>query len=134
MGSSSTLAFNSKLISSSFISAICRLSSVARLVQSLCPLEVVVWELEFSSGDVPGYNRMGCLRSSYVCFGQYVLSVSTNPEEISNADTFAASLASLISAVSKQNLDLSKSAFVSSANALENWSALTGLSEQLKGL
>lgn len=62
------------------------------------------------------------------------LKVSSDPEQKSKAETFTASLATLISAVSKENLDLSKSAFVSSADALEDWSALTGLSEQLKGL
>nr|ABK22921.1 unknown [Picea sitchensis] len=62
------------------------------------------------------------------------LKVSSDPEQKSKAETFTASLDSLISAVSKKNLDLSKSAFVSSADALEDWSALTGLSEQLKGL
>ncbi|KAH9298958.1 hypothetical protein KI387_030640, partial [Taxus chinensis] len=58
--------------------------------------------------------------------------VSSNPKEKSEADTFIASLSSLISAVSKENFDLCKSAFVSSADALEDWSVLTGLSEQLK--
>eukprot|EP00252_Welwitschia_mirabilis_P013615 TRINITY_DN2996_c0_g1_i1.p1 TRINITY_DN2996_c0_g1~~TRINITY_DN2996_c0_g1_i1.p1 ORF type:complete len:222 (+),score=48.53 TRINITY_DN2996_c0_g1_i1:247-912(+) len=60
--------------------------------------------------------------------------VSSDTQQKTKADLFTTSLASLISAVSKQNLDLSKSAFVSSADALEDWATLTGLSKQLKGL
>eukprot|EP00250_Pteridium_aquilinum_P011788 c20303_g1_i1 orf=211-864(+) len=60
--------------------------------------------------------------------------VSSSAEEQDEAKLFSSSLASLQTAVSKQDLDTSKSAFVKSAGALEKWSFLTGFSEQLKGL
>ncbi|KAL2612528.1 hypothetical protein R1flu_024220 [Riccia fluitans] len=60
--------------------------------------------------------------------------VSKSPEEQGEADTFSTALASLQSAVSKKDTEASKSAFVTSASALEKWSSLTGFSEQIKGL
>jgi hypothetical protein len=60
--------------------------------------------------------------------------VSANSEERKEADVFSSALASLQSAVVKQDAESSKSAFVVSASALEKWSTLTGLSEQIKGL
>ncbi|ERN11353.1 thylakoid lumenal 16.5 kDa protein, chloroplastic [Amborella trichopoda] len=62
------------------------------------------------------------------------IKLSSSPEEKSEVDVFNSSLASLISSVSKRDLDSSKGAFVSSASALEKWTSLTGLTGQLKGL
>ncbi|CAL5040392.1 unnamed protein product [Urochloa decumbens] len=58
---------------------------------------------------------------------------SSSPEERSMVDSFNASLASLFTSVNKLDAESSKSAFVSSATALEKWIALSGLSGQLKG-
>lgn len=58
---------------------------------------------------------------------------SSSPEERSTVDSFNASLASLFTSVNKLDAESSKSAFVSSATALEKWIALAGLSGQLKG-
>jgi len=58
---------------------------------------------------------------------------SSSPEERSTADSFNSSLASLFTSVNKLDGESSKSAFVSSATALEKWIALAGLSGQLKG-
>ncbi|XP_058074423.1 thylakoid lumenal 16.5 kDa protein, chloroplastic [Magnolia sinica] len=60
--------------------------------------------------------------------------LSSGPEEMTEVDTFNSSLASLISSVTKKDVESSKKAFVSSASALEKWTALTGLIAQLKGL
>ncbi|KAK6941670.1 hypothetical protein RJ641_027047 [Dillenia turbinata] len=60
--------------------------------------------------------------------------LSTSPEEKTEVDIFNSSLASLISSVVKKDVESSKVAFVSSASALEKWTALTGLVGQLKGL
>nr|CAB3471381.1 unnamed protein product [Digitaria exilis] len=60
-------------------------------------------------------------------------SFSSSPEERSMVDSFNASLASLFTSVNKLDAESSKSAFVSSATALEKWIALSGLSGQLKG-
>jgi len=58
---------------------------------------------------------------------------SSSPEERSMVDSFNSSLASLFTSVNKLDAESSKSAFVSSATALEKWIALAGLSGQLKG-
>lgn len=58
---------------------------------------------------------------------------SSSPEERNVVDSFNASLASLFTSVNKLDAESSKSAFVSSATALEKWIALSGLSGQLKG-
>ncbi|KAL6006272.1 hypothetical protein ACLOJK_040318 [Asimina triloba] len=60
--------------------------------------------------------------------------LSSSPEEKTQVDTFNSSLASLISSVTKNDVVSSKEAFVTSASALEKWTALTGLIAQLKGL
>ncbi|KAI5320610.1 hypothetical protein L3X38_040318 [Prunus dulcis] len=60
--------------------------------------------------------------------------LSSSPEEKTEVDTFNSSLASLISSVTRNDIDSSKLAFVSSANAIEKWTSLTGLIDQLKGL
>ncbi|XP_020208424.1 thylakoid lumenal 16.5 kDa protein, chloroplastic [Cajanus cajan] len=60
--------------------------------------------------------------------------LSSSPEEMTEVDTFNSSLASLISSVSKNDVESSKIAFVSSATAFEKWTSMTGLASQLKGL
>lgn len=60
--------------------------------------------------------------------------VNRNAEEEGEAANFTAALQSLQTAVSEKNLEQSKIAFVASANALEKWSSLTGLFDQIKGL
>lgn len=40
----------------------------------------------------------------------------------------------MMNAVSGKDIEASKKAFVASASALEKWTVLTGLNEQLKGL
>ncbi|XP_062234166.1 thylakoid lumenal 16.5 kDa protein, chloroplastic-like [Phragmites australis] len=58
---------------------------------------------------------------------------SSSPEEKNAVDSFNSSLASLFTSVNKRDAESSKSAFVSSATALEKWIALAGLGGQLKG-
>uniref|UniRef100_A0ACD6ACF8 Uncharacterized protein n=1 Tax=Avena sativa TaxID=4498 RepID=A0ACD6ACF8_AVESA len=58
---------------------------------------------------------------------------SSSSEEKSTVDSFNSSLASLITSVSKSDVESSKSAFVSSATALEKWVSLAGLTGKLKG-
>ncbi|XP_037457647.1 uncharacterized protein LOC119328775 [Triticum dicoccoides] len=58
---------------------------------------------------------------------------SSSSEEKSAVDTFNSSLSSLFTSVSKSDINSSKSAFVSSATALEKWVELAGLTGKLKG-
>ncbi|XP_047086271.1 thylakoid lumenal 16.5 kDa protein, chloroplastic [Lolium rigidum] len=58
---------------------------------------------------------------------------SSSSEEKSAVDSFNSSLASLFASVSKSDIGSSKSAFVSSATALEKWVSLAGLTGKLKG-
>ncbi|XP_022751677.1 thylakoid lumenal 16.5 kDa protein, chloroplastic-like [Durio zibethinus] len=60
--------------------------------------------------------------------------LSSSPEEKTQVETFNSSLASLISSVTKNDVESSKVAFVVSASAFEKWTTLTGLVGQLKGL
>ncbi|XP_068343691.1 thylakoid lumenal 16.5 kDa protein, chloroplastic-like [Pyrus communis] len=60
--------------------------------------------------------------------------LSSSPEEKTEVDTFNSSLASLILSVTRNDVESSKLAFVSSARAIEKWTTLTGLIDQLKGL
>ncbi|KAK4481182.1 hypothetical protein RD792_012063 [Penstemon davidsonii] len=60
--------------------------------------------------------------------------LSSSTEEKTEVDTFSSSLASLISSVSKNDIEASKVAFVASASSFEKWTTLSGLVEQLKGL
>ncbi|GMN23484.1 hypothetical protein TIFTF001_043687 [Ficus carica] len=60
--------------------------------------------------------------------------LSSSPEEKRQVDTFNSSLASLISSITKNDVQSSKTAFVASATAFEKWTNLTGLVAQLKGL
>ncbi|KAH7290820.1 hypothetical protein KP509_30G065600 [Ceratopteris richardii] len=77
----------------------------------------------------------GSLSEGWIANAEQALSkVSSSAEEQNEASVFSASLASLQTAVSKQDMDLCRSAFVESANALEKWSFMTGFADQLKGL
>ncbi|KAF7110440.1 hypothetical protein CFC21_110546 [Triticum aestivum] len=58
---------------------------------------------------------------------------SSSTEEKSAVDSFNSSLSSLFTSVSKSDINSSKSAFVSSATALEKWVELAGLTGKLKG-
>ncbi|KAL3532316.1 hypothetical protein ACH5RR_005837 [Cinchona calisaya] len=60
--------------------------------------------------------------------------LSSSPEENTEVETFSSSLDSLISSVSKNDIEASKTAFVASAVAFEKWTTLTGLVGKLKGL
>ncbi|KAI3446905.1 hypothetical protein Pfo_003570 [Paulownia fortunei] len=60
--------------------------------------------------------------------------LSSSEEEKTEVDAFNSSLASLISSVSRNDIEASKVAFVASASAFEKWTTLSGLVEQLKGL
>lgn len=59
---------------------------------------------------------------------------SGSDEEKTQVDSFNSSLSSLVSSVSKNDIEGSKTAFVASASAFEKWTTLTGLIEDLKGL
>lgn len=59
---------------------------------------------------------------------------SGSDEEKAQVDSFNSSLSSLVSSVSKNDMEGSKTAFVASASAFEKWTTLTGLIEDLKGL
>ncbi|CAN4094594.1 unnamed protein product [Withania somnifera] len=59
---------------------------------------------------------------------------SGSDEEKTEVDSFNSSLSSLVSSVSKNDIEGSKTAFVASASAFEKWSTLTGFIEELKGL
>lgn len=60
--------------------------------------------------------------------------LSSSPEAKAEVALFNTSLASLISSVDKNDAESSRSAFVSSASAVEKWAGLTGLIGELKGL
>lgn len=60
--------------------------------------------------------------------------LSSSPEEKTEVDTFNSSLSTLISSVTQNDINSAKTAFLSSAVALEKWTVLTGLVGQLKGI
>ncbi|KAF8036518.1 hypothetical protein BT93_C2290 [Corymbia citriodora subsp. variegata] len=60
--------------------------------------------------------------------------LTSSPEEKTEVDTFNSSVASLISSVTRNDIESSKVAFITSASAFERWTTLTGLVEVLKGL
>ncbi|KAJ8528056.1 hypothetical protein K7X08_015507 [Anisodus acutangulus] len=59
---------------------------------------------------------------------------SGSDEEKTEIDSFNSSLSSLVSSVTKNDIEGSKTAFLASASAFEKWTTLTGLIEELKGL
>lgn len=60
--------------------------------------------------------------------------LSSSPEEKTEVDTFKSSLDSLITSVTKNDIQATKTAFLESATALEKWTSLAGLAGKLKGL
>ncbi|MCO5581605.1 hypothetical protein L7F22_069065 [Adiantum nelumboides] len=105
-------------------------------------LQAAVYQLSkagqaLDGNDFPAASKaLGqSLREGWIANVEKALSkVSSSEEEQGEAKLFSSSLASLQTAVSKKDMDLSKSEFVKSAGALEKWSFLTGFGEQLKGL
>ncbi|XP_043698683.1 thylakoid lumenal 16.5 kDa protein, chloroplastic [Telopea speciosissima] len=87
-------------------------------------------ELSVASSVLGSSTDAEWVRKVNVAFSK----LSSSPEEKTVVDSFNLSLASLISSVIQNDIESSKRAFVSSASALEKWTALTGLVEQLKGL
>ncbi|KAL3747708.1 hypothetical protein ACJRO7_016502 [Eucalyptus globulus] len=63
-----------------------------------------------------------------------LMKLTSSPEEKTEVDTFNSSVASLISSVTRNDIESSKVAFITSAGAFERWTTLTGLVEVLKGL
>ncbi|XP_009758338.1 thylakoid lumenal 16.5 kDa protein, chloroplastic [Nicotiana sylvestris] len=59
---------------------------------------------------------------------------SGSDEEKTEIDSFNSSLSSLVSSVTKNDIEGTKTAFLASASAFEKWTTLTGLVEELKGL
>ncbi|OIT37483.1 PREDICTED: thylakoid lumenal 16.5 kDa protein, chloroplastic [Nicotiana attenuata] len=59
---------------------------------------------------------------------------SGSDEEKTEIDSFNSSLSSLVSSVTKNDIEGTKTAFLASASAFEKWTTLTGLIEELKGL
>ncbi|XP_050238570.1 thylakoid lumenal 16.5 kDa protein, chloroplastic [Mercurialis annua] len=105
-------------------------------------LQDVVYKLSkvgqaIENNDLSAANSVleGKIDTDWVQKANLALSkLSNSPEEKDQVDTFNSSLASLISSVVKNDIESSKTAFVSSATAFENWTTLTGLVGQLKGL
>ncbi|KAG0598496.1 hypothetical protein M758_12G079200 [Ceratodon purpureus] len=60
--------------------------------------------------------------------------VSSNPDEKAAADSFRTALSSLQAAVKSGDSVSSRTAFIASAEALDRWTRLTGLSEKVVGL
>ncbi|XP_024532296.1 thylakoid lumenal 16.5 kDa protein, chloroplastic isoform X1 [Selaginella moellendorffii] len=71
-------------------------------------------------------------KSSFTCL--YSMQVSKNSEQQGQAEIFTSSLQTLQTAVSNKDGQSAKVAFFTSATALEKWTSLTGLTEQIKGL
>ncbi|KAM1061676.1 hypothetical protein FF1_026113 [Malus domestica] len=89
------------------------------------------------SNDLPAASSVlgGSTDTDWVQKANIALNkLSSSPEEKTEVDTFNSSLASLILSVTRNDVESSKLAFVSSAIAIEKWTTLTGLIGQLKGL
>ncbi|CAN6564129.1 unnamed protein product [Malus baccata var. baccata] len=89
------------------------------------------------SNDLPAASSVlgGSTDTDWVQKANIALNkLSSSPEEKTEVDTFNSSLASLILSVTRNDMESSKLAFVSSASAIEKWTTLTGLVGQLKGL
>ncbi|KAJ6355088.1 hypothetical protein OIU77_005641 [Salix suchowensis] len=87
-------------------------------------------DLSAASSVLGGSTDTDWVKKANVAFTK----LSSSPEEKTQVDTFNSSLASLISSVTSNDIESSKTAFVSSATAFEKWTTLTGLDGQLKGL
>ncbi|KAF5459172.1 hypothetical protein F2P56_023150 [Juglans regia] len=87
-------------------------------------------DLSTASSVLGGSSNTEWVKNANIAFTK----LSSSPEEKTQVDTFNSSLVSLISSVTRNDVESSKLAFVASANAFQKWSALTGLVGQLKGL
>ncbi|OAY47161.1 thylakoid lumenal 16.5 kDa protein, chloroplastic [Manihot esculenta] len=87
-------------------------------------------DLTTASSVLGGSTNADWVQKANIAFSK----LSSSPEEKTQVDTFNSSLASLISSVTNNDIESSKTAFVSSATAFEKWTTLTGLVGQLKGL
>ncbi|KAG2718778.1 hypothetical protein I3843_03G228600 [Carya illinoinensis] len=87
-------------------------------------------DLSIASSVLGGSTNTDWVKNANIAFTK----LSSSPEEKTEVDTFNSSLASLISSVTRNDVESSKLAFVSSASAFQKWTALTGLTAQLKGL
>uniref|UniRef100_A0A6M2ELT3 Maintenance of Photosystem II under High light 2 C-terminal domain-containing protein n=1 Tax=Populus davidiana TaxID=266767 RepID=A0A6M2ELT3_9ROSI len=87
-------------------------------------------DLSAASSVLGGSTDTDWVKKANIAFTK----LSSSPEEKIEVDTFDSSLASLISSVTSNDIESSKTAFVSSATAVEKWTTLTGLFGQLKGL
>ncbi|MBA0703574.1 hypothetical protein Golax_015889 [Gossypium laxum] len=87
-------------------------------------------DLSIASSVLGGSTDTEWVKNANVAFNK----LSSSPEEKTQVETFNSSLASLISSVTKNDVESSKVAFVTSATAFEKWTTLTGLVGQLKGL
>ncbi|KAB2020071.1 hypothetical protein ES319_D07G041900v1 [Gossypium barbadense] len=87
-------------------------------------------DLSTASSVLGGSTDTEWVKNANVAFNK----LSSSPEEKTQVEKFNSSLASLISSVTKNDVESSKVAFVTSATAFEKWTTLTGLVGQLKGL
>ncbi|MBA0757087.1 hypothetical protein Gotri_020204 [Gossypium trilobum] len=87
-------------------------------------------DLSTASSVLGGSPDTEWVKNANIAFNK----LSSSPEEKTQVETFNSSLASLISSVTKNDVESSKVAFVTSATAFEKWTTLTGLVGQLKGL
>ncbi|PNS94156.1 hypothetical protein POPTR_018G129600v4 [Populus trichocarpa] len=87
-------------------------------------------DLSTASSVLGGSTDTDWVKKANIAFTK----LSSSPEEKIEVDTFNSSLSSLISSVTSNDIESSKTAFVSSATAFEKWTTLTGLFGQLKGL
>ncbi|XP_059432775.1 thylakoid lumenal 16.5 kDa protein, chloroplastic [Corylus avellana] len=87
-------------------------------------------DLSTASSVLGGSTDTDWVKKANIAFRK----LSSSPEEKSQVDSFNSSLSSLISSVTRNDVESSKLAFVSSASAFQKWTALTGLVGQLKGL
>ncbi|KAL3567016.1 hypothetical protein D5086_032431 [Populus alba] len=87
-------------------------------------------DLSAASSVLGGSTDTDWVKKANIAFTK----LSSSPEEKIEVDTFNSSLASLISSVTSNDIESSKTAFVSSATAFGKWTTLTGLFGQLKGL
>ncbi|XP_022731176.1 thylakoid lumenal 16.5 kDa protein, chloroplastic-like [Durio zibethinus] len=87
-------------------------------------------DLSAASSVLGGSTDTDWVKNANIAFSK----LSSGPEEKTQVETFNSSLTSLISSVTKNDVESSKVAFVASASAFEKWTTLTGLFGQLKGL
>ncbi|KAE8687450.1 Thylakoid lumenal 16.5 kDa protein [Hibiscus syriacus] len=87
-------------------------------------------DLSAASSVLGGSTDTEWVKNANLAFNK----LSSSTGEKTQVETFNSSLASLISSVTKNDVESSKVAFVESAAAFEKWTTLTGLTGQLKGL